>query len=512
MRQKHMQLAALVAVIVCASISGACQQTPHSLPLPQSVDQAVLVNLRPLTRSGWAGDPAWSPDGKALVYTRVSSPTSQYATQPPEPEIWWIGADGSGAHVLAPGQSPLFSRDGATVYYTLCQPHAALCSLWGVDQAKGQSRQLLQGESQLVIHQLADSRLVVSDSGTYAPLRVLDPATGELHPLMPQHPSNFPEDARLAPDGSLLAYVKFQDVYLSQPDGSNGKLLSQNGGFSARVWWSPDSQYLAYTSGNHWTDRFLLARRTGETVAVLFPRLEESGYISAVAWSPDSRWLLVATEPYEEASRPTRLYLFDTTGANELLLESYLAGLSWSPNGQTLALVRWSGLLTDQRWYDIWLADLTDQATAANLPAATPPPTLTPMPTLSRPPADLAPDAVVHRFWDAITAGDYRTAWATQANADPTWRGWPEFKDIYGCISRAQVLELQPVGGDETQQVFSMQLQVETKSGCDKDFVQWATGGALNARYVVLNRPLPQVPWLISCFNTKPDCQFSDSP
>ena len=510
--RKHPTGMALVVVLLCASIPSACQQASRPVAPSGSIDQTVLVNLRPLTTSGRSGEPAWSPDGRSLAYTTASFVPSPYSSQPPTQEVWLTGADGSGARSLVVGQSPLFSRDGATVYYALCQPDSGRCSLWSTDRDQGPPKKLYETESMLTMHQLADGRLVLSDSGTYAPLRVLDPATGQVHDLMPEHPSNFPEEARLSPDGTLLAYTRFQDVYLSQPDGTDPQAISQDGGFSARIWWSPDSQYLAYISGNHWTDRFLLARRTGETVAVLFPRLEESGYISAVAWSPDSRRLLVATEPYEEAARPTRLYLFDTTGQSQLLLESYLDGLAWAPNGQTLALVRWSGPLTDQPWYDIWLADLSEQAAVAGRPAPTAPPTPTPLPTLSRPPADLTAEAVVRRFWDAINAQDYRTAWAVQANASPTWQGWPEFKDIYSCVRRVEVTALEPVSGDETQQVFSMQLQVEFNPGCDQSWIQWAAGSALDAPYVVLRRSLPQTPWLIECFHNKPDCLYSAEP
>ena len=299
----------LLILVACAGPTPTAIPTAATispLPTPASAEEAALINLHPLTTSGlaWFGD--WAPDEESLVYTVAMEPPLLYGRGAgcPEFEVWWMRADDSGARRLAQGHSPFFSTDGQTVFLQRSPGE----ELWAVDVRGGAPHRLLGPIGGLTVHQLDDGRLVVSEHGTYAPLRLFDPEEGTLSNLTGEMPTNSPEDARLSPDSTRLAYRKGQEVYLAEADGSNPRLLSQDGGFSARVWWSPDSQRLAYTTGNHWTDRLMVTDRDGGNQVVLLPSLEESGYVASLAWSPDSRMLLVATDAYHhQTPRPTRL-------------------------------------------------------------------------------------------------------------------------------------------------------------------------------------------------------------
>ncbi|MGQ9554290.1 MAG: TolB family protein [Anaerolineae bacterium] len=502
------KLLGIVLFCLLVGISVACQPATAVPPLPENVAQATLANFRPLTDSGRAIGPVWSPDGKTIAYTELSFVPIPYAyrysNQVPETRVCIAQEEGKAKHCSAEGVALFFSRDGSQLYYLSYAPlnpgEYPFASLVALNPATARSRTLLPPQSIGSVHMLSDGRLVVSEAGTYAPLRLYDPISGQARSLMESHPWNDPEDARLSPDGTLLAYPKAQEVYLSQPDGANPKRLSEGGGFSARVWWSPNSQYLAYTSGNHWTDRLLLADREGQALAVLIPKLEESGYISSLAWSPDSRWLLVATDPYDQYTRPTRLYLFDRAGNRKLLLETYLASSpfdpAWSPDGRTLALAIGNGTEADRPACDIWLADFTDEQTAAGLPPA---PTVLPAPTPARPPADLPPEAVIRRFWEAINAKDYRTAWGMLAGAPLGAPKWVDFRADFECVDQVSVEAIQPVGGGENDRVFSMQLNFQ--ADCNE---MWRAPQP----YAVLMRETSDEPWLIACFNSTPDCEY----
>jgi len=478
--------------------------TASPLPTPVSAEEAALINLRPLTTSGlaWFGD--WAPDGESLVCNVAMEPPLLYG-RGPEFELWWLRADGSESRQLAQGHSPFFSTDGQTVFFQRSLPNSGLSELWAVDVAGQHERRLLGPIGGLTVHQLDDGCLVVSEGGTYAPLRLFDPEEGTLLNLTGEMPTNSPEEARLSPDRTRLAYPKGQEVYLAEADGSNPRLLSQDGGFSARVWWSPDSQRLAYTTGIHWTDQLMVADRDGGNRVTLLPSLEESGYVASLDWSPDSRMLLVAAEAYgHQTPHPTHLLLLDADGSGQRqLLEAYLHDASWSPDGRTLALSRWGGPQGELASHNVWLATLTDRVTVAKLPPPTPEPLPTATPLLPLPGTDLSPEEVICHFWEAIDAGDHLTAWACLATQTRARQGLAYFTAEWQCVQEAHVVDIRPMPEVEISrptavecQMFQVQVDLKMTGDC---FYGMAPGP-----FTVLARETPDGPWLIDSFNTGP--------
>lgn len=494
------KMAFAFAALLTLTWLAACQvPKPAATSMPASVSDAALVNLRPLTTSGLAFLGDWSPDGKALIYTAATAPfpyNQPLYGEPPQTQVRWMRADGSGDRLLAEnGYALFFSPDGRTVYFGRDISHSGTSELWAVESSGSRPRRLTEPIGGLTVHRLRDGRLVISETGTYAPLRVYDPVTGRSSDLTGQMPTNFPQDARLSPDGTRLAYPQGQQVYLAEPDASHPRAISSNGGFTARVWWSPDSHFLAYTTGSHMTDRLLLADREGQSVATLLPRLEESGYVSTLAWSPDSRWLLVEADAYYRQPHPTRLYLFDTEGRSQLLLETYLHGVAWSPDERTLALSRWDGPQGELATHNIWLADLTDRATLARLPAFTPAPTPSPTPPLPLPSADLSAEQVIRRFWEAIDARDYRTAWASLASDVRAEHGLAYWQLYWQCIARAQVTDIRLMH-DSPERMYNVTINLDLLPDCD--------GLMRPGPFVIVTRETPTGPWLIKSFNTGP--------
>ena len=497
-------------LFLLAVLLAACSPMATSLPTPAAVTEAALTHLHPLTTSGLAFFGDWAPDGKAMVYTAATAPfpfNQPIYGEPPQAEIWRMQADGSGARRMAQGNLPFFGADGRTIYFRRDIPNSGLSELWAMDLDGGhrlgsgtlQPRQLSEPIGGLTIHRLNDGRLVLSETGTYAPLRIFDPATGILSDLTGPWPTNFPQEARLSPDGTRLAYPHEQEqaVYLAEADGSRPHPISQNGGFGAQVWWSPDSHFLAYTTGNAPEDRMMLADRDDNTLATLLPRLEESGYVSHLAWSPDSRRLLVVTDAYYgQPPRPSHLYLFDVEGNRQLLLKAYLHTATWSPDGRTLALSRWDGPQGEFATHNIWLAQVTDRATLARLPAPTPVSMLSPTPPLPLPGADLSPEDVIRRYWQAIACGDYRTAYAALAAEVRARQGLASWRYYWQCIRRAQVADIRPMTGDDRQKMFQVTVDLEQVPEC----VGWMSPGP----FAILVRETPDGPWLIEGFNTGP--------
>ncbi len=92
----------------------------------------------------------------------------------------------------------------------------------------------------------------------------------------------------------------------------------------------------------------------------------------------------------DQPQRLPRLFVMDTTGHSQLLLEDYLKGVAWSPDGRTIALDRWDGPQGELNTDNVWLAELTDRATLARLPAPTARPVPSPTPPLPLPPVDMS--------------------------------------------------------------------------------------------------------------------------
>ena len=503
-------------LIITAGILGACKPagstlppSTNGLPLPQTVFDAVLVNFRTLTTTGQAVGAAWSPDGKQLAYTEMSVAPSlysyRYSHAQQQTQVWVISADRKDGRSLDSGIPLFYSKDGSEIYYLQYYPTTNTPMVSAINPGTSNSRRFLGTQGFPFIYMLADGRLVLSEVGTYAPQRIFDPANGNRQALMKENPNNAPQDARLSPDGTLLAYPKDQAVYLSKPDGSNAKAIAEKGGFGAKVWWSHDSQHLVYTTGSSLSDKLVLADRQGKTMAVLFQIITQSGYISTVDWSPDNRWLLVTTDAIQQYTRATQLYLFDTAGNHKLLLESYeTASPAWSPDGHTMALSLTNGPDADSPFFAIWLADLTDTKTAAALAVQPVDPMYQPTPTLVAPAVDVAPDQIVQNFWAAVNNKNYRTAYGMLTASKRAAQPYPEFKAFYDCIQQVSISSLQPANDLSTEQkVYSVKIDFAKDPDCND---QWNQAADF---YTVVTKTPPSDPWQIECFNNTPDCVYN---
>ena len=441
-----------------------------------------------------------------MAYTDLSFAPKQISYRDsnaqPKTEVWETSYNRNDGRMVDIGTALFYNQDGTEIYYQIYDQVDKTPSIYAINPVTNKTRHFLGTKGFPSVHQLADGRLVLSEVGNYHPLRIFNPSTGELQTMMKEHPSNTPQDARISPDGKLMAYPKSREVYLSKPNGTSPILLSDFGGGSAKVWWSPNSKYLAYTTGSGLTDKLILADHKGKITATLIPNLGEIGYISSVEWSPDSRWMVVSAESNNQFEGPTRTYLFDKDGNHQLLLESYLnSSPAWSPDGHTLALPLWIDPQGDEPVFDIWLADLTDTKTASAL-ALSSLPTPNPTPTLAAVPPEYTPDQVIAHFWDLINQKDYHAAWSMLSKTGRFTQKYPEFKAFYECMQHASPSTPRLEQGDSDTMVFSIKLDYQRDPECNESWQQ------SNDIFVLMTRPASTQPWQIECLSNTPTCNY----
>jgi len=165
-----------------------------------------------------------------------------------------------------------------------------------------------------------------------------------------QPPFSSISDLTWAPDGSQLAFVLNDEIYLVKPDGS-GLLKLAYGNDPA---WSPDSSRIAFKSSGHYdrgpdiyvidasganltklTDNLIDAASSDSTS----PTDYEIDRVGSPAWSPDgSRIAFIAYASVED------LFAIDAMnadGTNRLRLitgTTSVGSFSWSPDGNKMVL------------------------------------------------------------------------------------------------------------------------------------------------------------------------------
>jgi Tol biopolymer transport system component len=121
----------------------------------------------------------------------------------------------------------------------------------------------------------------------------------------------------------LLAFVRDGDVYLANPDGTDGRVvLHQDGIAFLTVAWSPNGAALAID---------------GESgVVVLDTSTGKASFLtgSNPVWSPDGRELAVLDQDAEQALRIVDAATLSTRAAHPF---QAIGGLAWAPNGRWIA-------------------------------------------------------------------------------------------------------------------------------------------------------------------------------
>lgn len=166
--------------------------------------------------------------------------------------------------------------------------------------------------------------------------------TGEVTAFnsLPDSPES---DIFLAPDGSQIAYVTGQHIFVAELDGSRPRRITQTPGIygaaGSPLAWSPDGTQLAFYEGNYPFQRLNVVRVDGGDRRVLTPEANFQIYRSVVLWSPDGRYIAYYRPHNPPLSNQEIIALVNVnTGETQALTRpGFYDALSWAPNGQQLA-------------------------------------------------------------------------------------------------------------------------------------------------------------------------------
>lgn len=234
-------------------------------------------------------EPAWSPDGKRLVYVQneVGLPT-----------MWVINADGSGRTQLSglPGyvDTPSWSPDGTKIVFAA---H-------------------LDGE---------DYQIYVVDSAGNKWQRITHTNTSDGYPAW-------------SPDGKKIVFSSSpkgavsEDIYVMDTDGSNRVRLTNGPGKSFSPSWSPDGQHIAFTYeggiASGWEIWKMKPDGTGRTRLTRATSAASLWLDTNPHWSPDSEYIV-----FEGArdSVDNDIYVVKADGTELYQLATNAVGPAWAP-------------------------------------------------------------------------------------------------------------------------------------------------------------------------------------
>lgn len=189
-----------------------------------------------LVHRGWS--PTWSPDGEHIAFV-----SDQHGTR----DLYLVSADGSRQHRLTNSDRheghPIWSPDGQSIAFST----GSLKSVYIIN-ADGSNQQKL-GEGDSPTWSPDSAHIAFSSAEVGVGIQITDRAgdpvrtiNGGVRPLW-------------SPDGTHIAFLtKFKDslgasLGVVDADGSNQRILVEDIPWWTGVRWSPDGQWLVFTSG-----------------------------------------------------------------------------------------------------------------------------------------------------------------------------------------------------------------------------------------------------------------------
>ncbi len=254
--------------LVCFKTPDSC--APHD-PRTDSAQPVTNDRVVRLTNDGYFKQrPAWSPDGKWIVFARHRGSTIY---------LYLRSADGTQERRLTKRENPeydaVWSPDGKRL-------------LFAFDKASPN-----QGDIEVYVIDVSGDNLTAV--------------------AVTQGKLSHEESPCWSPDGKRIAYTSTRDgnqeLYVAQANGKDPKRLTSDPAIDAHPSWSPDGKRIAFST-NRWGDLDLaLIDPDGKALV----RLTDSrGFDDYPAWSPDGKSLSFTSN----RDGNLEIYVVDANGKN----------------------------------------------------------------------------------------------------------------------------------------------------------------------------------------------------
>jgi Tol biopolymer transport system component/DNA-binding winged helix-turn-helix (wHTH) protein len=286
--------------------------------------------------------PAWSPGGETIRFTMDRREDHTQA-------VWEMAADGSGLHaILASGRQPAsqsagqWTADGRYFLFSGCDHRD--CNLWAIREAWNWFRrahhdpvQLTHGPDSLrvSIPTPTGSRVFAFSFRSHRELQRIEPQSHHAESVVPNAHA---EVVSVSPDGHLALYTDRPDgsLWRSNIDGTHLLQLTKPPLVASAPHWSRDGKQILFTGERPGNLRqvYFLSSDGGALRAVLPDGREACD----ADWSPDGTQIVVSVR--QQKTQPKfGIYLFKpSTSEWTLLPESRgLIAPRWSPDGRYVA-------------------------------------------------------------------------------------------------------------------------------------------------------------------------------
>jgi Tol biopolymer transport system component len=290
--------------------------------------------------AGGHGSPAWSPDGKRIVFGSYD---------PERTDVWMISLEGAEPKKVTSGYDPIYSPDGKFLYFASFGKNlnfgVSKISVAENGEPIGQAVEIvgpgLGRYKRLSIS--ADGKKIVYgtlaiNSNIWAiPVSARSPVGGSPVPLT-QDTSYRNSNPRFSPDGTRIAYHVTRigtqaDIYVMNADGTNQTQLTTSPGYDERPSWFPDGEQIAFLARRDgqeemWAINLKTGRERklfGLKQDITFPQL-----------SPDGKQIVFNSKK----SGTTNLWVVPVEGgeAKQLTFDKEAMGFAcWSPDSKFIA-------------------------------------------------------------------------------------------------------------------------------------------------------------------------------
>lgn len=279
------------------------------------------VQLSNQTDNGDAWTPAWSPDGQNIVFSAPRSGDPFYQT---DRDLWIVPATGGApieCRTLPPDWDPLHPDD---YYDTLAREWSPDGSAILFDSPRQPGSQCCEWRSFLV----PPSGGYPQDLAAALPGKVLSGGTWS------------PDGTRIACSG-VTTGSEDSDIYIVPVAGGTPTLLVGTQAVEGVPDWSPDGNYIAYSSLLDGMAGVWVVPAAGGTPTKLVE--VQSVYPSMPLWSPNGTYIAYTSF----SSEVSRLWIVPAAGGTPTKLVEvdyqHAWNPGWSPDGTKIAFVTGSG-------------------------------------------------------------------------------------------------------------------------------------------------------------------------